>query len=485
MKTLLINPATPRISHNIGAMAAFPLGLAYIAAMLERQHEVQVIDEEVSGPLKLSGPRPDVVGITANSLAFQRAMDIALMVKARDRRIIVVVGGGHANVWPDYPLKYECCDIVVHGEGEITAAELWARLEKGAPYDDMPGIAYRNRGNEIVVNPARALIDDLDTLPFPARHLFPISRYRQDSHLSARPVFSAGTSRGCPFSCRFCSHNVVFGRRYRARSPKNVVDEIEEIIAVQHAKAVYFRDDTFTVDKQRVLGICEEIRRRRLDFVWECESRVDTIDEEMIVAMKAAGCEVIWCGLESGSQRILDSLGKGITLEQVKETYGLLHKHGIRTRAMFMIGIPGETMADIETTAVWAQSLGIGWSGFSIFTGFPTSPMYREVLEKGLCEKDAGHGVLIIKTPEFDKVLLEAVQAYIIHAVNKVPEPLTWQGERRFLCNALRYMWGLRAMRKERGRWHGVTMRLSAVLIPQGSFRRRVYQVLRGLLHHK
>lgn len=422
MKTLLIHPDTP-IVYGIGGQCAFPLGLGYIAAVLERQHDIKVIDVGVerlnndSLRKSISKVSPEIVGITSDTLTFQRAIEIAKVVKQVGRKIIVVIGGAHSNVLPAYPLKYDCFDISVYGEGERTVGELWDRIEKGESYEDIKGIAFRGRDG-IIVNPKRELIENLDELPLPARHLFPMNRYSGGSALFAHPVYPIGTSRGCPFSCAFCSNNVVFGRKYRFRSSESVVNEIELLINEYNAKGIYFREDLFTVNEKRVIALCDAIRKRGLDFDWECESRVNTINEEMLTVMKRAGCKQIWFGVESGSQKILDYLNKQITLSQIREAYRLCQRVGIKAGASFMIGVPGETIDDVQNTIALAEELKPEFAWFNIFTGYPTSPLYEHVKENKLYEKEINHGILIVKTNEFDRRRLEKIQRYADRKVN-------------------------------------------------------------------
>lgn len=422
MKTLLIHPSAPMI-YGIGGQCAFPLGLGYITAVLERQHDIKVIDVRAerlnNDSLKksISEVSPEIVGITSDTLTFQRAIEIAEIVKQVDQKIIVVIGGAHSNVLPAYPLKYDCFDISVYGEGERTVVELWDRIEKREPYEAIKGIAFRGRDG-ITINPRRELIENLDELPFPARHLFPMNKYSREGSLYVSPVYPIGTSRGCPFSCAFCSNNVVFGRKYRFRSSESVVNEIELLINEYNAKGIYFREDLFTVNEKRVMALCDEIRKRGLDFDWECESRVNTINEEMLTAMKESGCKLIWFGVESGSQRILDDLNKQITLSQIREAYRLCQRVGIKAGASFMIGVPGETIDDVQNTIALAEELKPEFAWFNIFTGYPTSPLYEYVKKNKLYEKEINHGILIVKTNEFDRRKLEKIQRYADRKVN-------------------------------------------------------------------
>ncbi len=423
MKTLLINPDSPKM-YGIGGQCAFPLGLGYIAAVLEKDHEVKLIDvaaEKLDDDslrdriLKIS---PEIVGITSDTISFQRAIAIAELIQQIDKEIVIVIGGAHCNALPTYPLKYDCFDISVYGEGERTACELWHRIERRKSYDDVRGIVFRKNG-KIVINPKRELIDNLDELPFPARHLFAMNKYIEESHLYAFPVYPIGTSRGCPFSCAFCSNNVVFGRKYRFRSARNVVDEIEILINEYNAKGIYFREDLFTVNAKRVIDVCNEIKKRKLDFKWECESRVDTINEEMLRVMKDAGCELIWFGVESGSQEILDYINKKFTIKQVRNAFRLSKKTKLRAGASFIIGVPGEKIEDIYKTIDFAKELKPDFAWFNIFTGYPTSPLYEYVVKNSLYEKKISHGILIIRTDNFNREKLEKMQIYGDRKVNR------------------------------------------------------------------
>ena len=407
MRTLLIRPSTPRL-YGIGGQSAFPLGLGYIAAVLEKQHDVDVVDAMAeklnSNDLKdrIIRACPDIVGITSDTLTFQAAVEVAEIVKRVNRKIIVVVGGAHSNVLPSYPLKFGCFDISVHGEGERAAIALWDKLDAGEPYEDVAGIAFRRNGN-VVVNPKQELISDLDSLPMPARHLFPMDKYTS--------LYSTmGTSRGCPFACSFCSNNTALGRKYRFRSSDSVTSEIELLTKRYGIKRLYFREDLFTLNRQRVMDLCDKIRSKGLSIEWECESRVDTVDKNVLIALKKAGCKLIWFGVESGSQRILDVLNKNISIPQVRETYRLCHDVGLKAGASFIIGVPGETDEDIKKTSDLANEIKPAFTWFNILTGYPTSPLYEHIREHKLYDAELGHGILIARTEQHSRCELERIQ---------------------------------------------------------------------------
>jgi radical SAM superfamily enzyme YgiQ (UPF0313 family) len=423
MKTLLINPDTPRIC-GIGGMNVFPLGLGYIAAVLENKQDVEVIDvvaenlNEDSLRKRIFEIAPEIVGITANSLSFQRAIDIAQIVKEIDEGVPVVVGGPHPSVLPTYPLSYDCFDISVYGEGEKTAVELWDRIENGESYSDVRGIAFKEK-DKVIVTPRREFIESLDELPFPARHLFPMDKYDEETHLPVLPTYSIISSRGCPYSCTFCSNNVVFGRMYRCRTARSVVDEVEVLVKKYNANGIYFRDDLFTGSKERVIDICSEIMKRSLSIEWECESRVDTVDEEMVEVMKEAGCRLIWFGVESSRQEILDLLNKQITVAQTRQVYSLLGELGVETGASWMIGVPGETVDNMLETIKLASELKAQFSEVNIFKAFPTSSLYEYTKRNKLYQTEVGHGILVPQTNEFNWKKLCEIRGYANRKLNK------------------------------------------------------------------
>jgi anaerobic magnesium-protoporphyrin IX monomethyl ester cyclase len=417
--TLLIQSAPSPLRVADYNKPTIPLGLAYIAAVLEQAgHEVTVIDNYAERnhhrqiTERVSRIAPDVVGISTDSFSFQNAIEIAKAVKEANKDILVVAGGPHPSVWPDAPLKFPEFDISVHGEGETTAIELWHNLETGKPMRHVKGIAYRQDGS-VIINPRRDLITNLDRLPFPARHLFPLKRYeRREIYLRARPADTMSTSRGCPYACRFCSSKAVFGRTYRYRSPTNVVAEIEVLVRDYGTRGMYIREDIFTANRKRVLETCDLMLERGLDISWACESRVDTVDEKMLRVMKNAGCQIIWFGIESGSQEVLDYLGKGITKHQIQKTLDACRRVGIQAGASFVIGIPGETIEQMHETIDFACRLMPLFAWFNIYLGIPTSALYEYAKQNGYVDEYVENGIFTIKTGEFDRKTLEKMRDY-------------------------------------------------------------------------
>lgn len=391
MKITLINPP---LSSNVEiysvlALKAPPLGLAYLAAVLEKDgYSVNIIDADaLSFTLsqlkhRIEKDQPDMVGVTSTTPTVNDALKTVKIAKEACPEAVTVMGGPHVSFLPVETMrKNPPLDIVCIGEGERTAVELAHVTEKKGNLHDVKGIAYRSN-SRIIINEPRELIRDLNSLPFPARHMLPMKEY---TVLGEK--YSIGgmiTSRGCPFQCTFCSSSLLFGKKFRARSAKNVVDEMEHLHRVYKAEYVEFLDDIFTLDKKRVLGICNEILRRRLDMQWVCSSRVDIISKELMHAMKKVGCTMIYFGVESGNQRILNLMKKGIRVEQAVRAIKWAKRVGIETVATFIIGMLGETKDEIKRTIRFAQKLNPDYAQFSIATPFPGTELFAKARERGL-----------------------------------------------------------------------------------------------------
>lgn len=347
-----------------------PLGLAYIASLLlEAGHQVHIEDlmlteiakvEEVFKK-KLKKVSPSVVGITSNSHERFYSFDVAKWTKEM-RNIKVVMGGPHVTFTAEETLKnIPYVDIIVRHEGELTMKELCNKLENAKPIDDVKGISFRDEKGEIHTNPPRPFIYDLDTLPFPARHLLNIEKYDLFLPIPDKPrVTSLITSRGCPFYCKFCSASIMSGNRIRMRSPKNCVDEIEQILfEYPYLEGLFVYDDHFTLNKRRVIDICEEIRKRGLHFRWGCYARVDSIDRELVRALKSSGCEMVSFGVESGSSKVLKMMNKKVTPKQIIEAIKTVKAEGMVARSSFLHRYPKEGFVDILRTYFLMAKAGL------------------------------------------------------------------------------------------------------------------------------
>ena len=376
VKVALVNPA------QVTRYPQTPMGLALIAAVLEKEgHQVTVVDANV---LRLQPEGvvyrvtdADVVGLTAMTPTVNTAASIAHYIKQANSNSTVILGGAHAILLPEETLAtIPEVDVIVRGEGEETIVELLRAIECEQPLSKIQGISYRQDG-KVISTDARSAIVDLDSLPFLAYHLLPMRGYRpHPPHGRALPFAAIITSRGCPYRCSYCS-KPVFGDNYRGQSSKRVVDEIAYHKRKFGIKEFAFYDDVFTLDKQRAYAIADEIIERGLKIDWTCETRVNLVDKELLRYLKQAGCYSIAYGIESGSQEIVNTLNKDITLEQAEEAVSLSREVGLQTIGYFMIGSPGESPETIRQTIQFAKNLKLDFAQFSITIPLPGAKLYK------------------------------------------------------------------------------------------------------------
>ena len=385
MKVTLINPPYPPNVHSHPPF--IPLGLAYLGAIAEQEgHEVNIIDcqaEKLTYETfrdRISKETPDIIGVTATTLLYKSAMKLIDIAKEVHPDAITMLGGSHGTFWDENALnEYPTLDIVVRREGEITFKELLNNFQKNISLTNVLGITFRQKDGKIVRTPDRPFIEDLDKLPFPAHHLLPLD----DLKRMGKVLFPLITSRGCVFWCDFCSTVRMFGRGYRWRSPKNVVDEMQLVHDKYGVEQVTFYDDAFSVDRNRVLKICEELHARKLDMTWDCGTRVDMVDRDLLKTMRDAGCIAVWLGVESGSEAILGAMNKKIKLDQTRLAYKTAHDVGLMTIANVVLGFPGETEQTAKETIRFVKELNPDDVGFYVATPYPGTPMYDQVIKNG------------------------------------------------------------------------------------------------------
>jgi radical SAM superfamily enzyme YgiQ (UPF0313 family) len=321
----------------------------------------------------------DIIGVTATTLLYKSAMQLITIAKQTQPQAVTVLGGSHGTFWDENALhEYPSLDIVVRREGEQTFIELADKLQSQSSLGSVLGITYRN-GDKIVRNQDRPFIEDLDTLPFPAHHLMPLENLKHNGKI----LFPLVSSRGCVFWCDFCSTVRMFGRGYRMRSPKNVVDEMQLVHDKYGVDQVTFYDDAFSVDRSRVVKICEELHARKLHMMWDCGTRVDMVDRELMKTMRDAGCFAVWMGVESGSEAILGAMNKRIKLDQTRLAFKTAHQLGLMPIANVVLGFPGETEQTARETIRFVKELNPDDVGFYIATPYPGTPMYDQVKKNG------------------------------------------------------------------------------------------------------
>jgi len=386
MKICLISPPYNSAVKSVVGVSPPPLGLAYIASVLRQDHEVKIIDSNILNytigdvERELRSFNPDVVGITSVTPSIYEAYKVAETAKKVREDCTVVLGGPHATFMPRQTME-ECkyIDIIVRGEGEETTRELIENIEKGAPLNEVKGITFRKK-NEIIDTEPRPFIKNIDEIPFPSRDLLPMHLYK----FNGVKYTTMLTSRGCPFKCSFCSSSRLFGGYWRGRSPENVLEEIKIIYEEYGIRNIEFVDDTFTLNQERAEKICDEIIKQGWDISWGASSRVDTLSKKLVEKMKKAGCWIIFLGIESGSQKILDAIGKRITLEQVKKAVKILKDAGIQVLGSFIIGFLQDTKETIKETIKFAKNLNLNYAEFSILTPYPGTPIFDYAKKHGM-----------------------------------------------------------------------------------------------------
>jgi radical SAM superfamily enzyme YgiQ (UPF0313 family) len=371
----------------------YPIYLSYTVAVVEEAgFDVSFIDaimdelsiEAFAQKVKDYGPRLALVETSTPSIEFD--LETAAAIKQLSPRTFVALLGSHVTYFDTETLQENpAVDAVIRGEFEYTAADLARALDNGGDLSGVLGITYRDTEGDPRRNADRVLFEPLDQMPFPARHIVEDAGYRAGIYSGGHPTAMV-SSRGCPYRCTFCLWpDVLYGHKFRARSAENVVDEIEEAVRTYGHDEIYFDDDTFTIDRQRVMDITRLIIERGLhkELEWIAQCRVDTVDREMLEAMKAANCGYILFGVESGSPQMLKKMRKGITLDKVRAAFKLTRDVGIKTQAFFLFGIPGETPETIRETIEFAKELNASSTQFAVAIPHPGTALYEECKTNG------------------------------------------------------------------------------------------------------
>ena len=417
MEVLLVNPPDIASKYkDVLGLTAPPLGLAYIGAVLE-ENDVKVtildapaLDMDFEGyKRELAHKHVDLLGVQTTTPTIKQALTVGKITKELHPECMVTMGGYHATFMPEQVLREnDFVDVVVRNEGEYTTLELVDAIENEKPLRNIDGINYRD-GNRIVETPKRMPIEDLDALPFPARHLLPMSEYMLFGRKQVLATMIC--SRGCPMGCSFCASSAMHGRRVRFRSPENAADEMEQVVDDYKVRMIGFMDDTFTLFPKWVYSFCKGIISRGIDVVWGCTARVDRFNKELLSQMWKAGCRTLLFGVESGNQKILDNVQKGTKVAQAKRAFKTAKDIGMHTIASMTLGMPGESKTTIDETIGFAKRVKPDYALFSLATPYPGTKFYELASKMGLIRiKDWTHFTLLTPVIETVDLTLRELQ---------------------------------------------------------------------------
>jgi magnesium-protoporphyrin IX monomethyl ester (oxidative) cyclase len=395
-RVLLVVPPQFNV-YGMRIKPAYPaLGVLWVAAMLERAgHGCEIVDmdaDEVDLQAvleRLESGRFDILGLTAVTPTYPNAVEVAKAAKSRFPNLPILLGGIHATVEPIACAREEAFDFVVVGEAEITAVELVDAIMAGAAdFSGIKGLVYRDTDGRVVSSGARALVPDLDDYPYPAVHLIGDMAKYAPAHATVLPAVPIMVSRGCPGACTYCQTKNIFGRRTRFRSPANVVGEIRALVQRFGVKEIHFLDDVITANKKFVRELCDLLKREPYKLHLEVANglRADMVSEEILTALKEVGLRNVGFGIESGNDRVLKLVKKGITKEQVRRAVRIAKGIGLETWGFFIFGLPGDTEASIRETIDFAIELDPKYAKFVFLKPFPGSEVYYQLEEKGLID---------------------------------------------------------------------------------------------------
>lgn len=403
----------------------YPIYLAYTVAVLEEAgFEVGFLDgvmEEMSiaeFAEAVAKEAPDLVVIECSTPSIEYDLQTAKAIKERDGDTFVALVGSHATFFHREILEANPeVDAICRGEFELTVKELAQTLAHDGNLSEVWGLSHQQDGG-VQINPERPLLEELNSLPFPAWHIVRCEGYHSAVYSGYRTMTMV-SSRGCPAHCTYCLWpETLYGHRFRARSAANVVEEMARLVRDHDVDEIYFDDDCLTLDKERVLEISRLIRERGVGVNWIAQSRVDTVDEEMLAAMKEAGCHYIYFGVESGSPKMLKLMRKGISLERTKETFTICRRLGIKAQAFFLLGIPGENQETIRQTIEFAKELEPDSVQFAVAIPHPGTQLYEECQRNGWLVYDSWadfaskHSLIETEQLSREEVERARVQAY-------------------------------------------------------------------------
>ncbi len=443
MKFSFIQPKLSEGSLDMCSSAWPPLGILYCATVLANEgFEVSILDQGAKGLSTKQAASwvrkesPDILGLSVLSSSLREAQRIARLVKDESKDVCTVLGNYNPTFNAKRILnKYSHIDVIARGEGEITCLELARSLQKGRNLKEVDGITYRNYDGSVVATPERPLVKDVDSLPFPDRHLV-------DSEYTSR-IFGVKTttkkfttllsSRGCSFQCTFCACRNFARGLWRPRSVQNIVEELQ-LLHSEGYREFLFVDDNFTLNPRRVTKFCRALRKNKLRIQWFCDSRVSNCQSDILREMVRAGCKILYFGIESANQRILDYYKKDITPEQAKKATHKARKAGVDIIVgSFIVGAPEETREEIRKTLLFAQKIDIDVPSFNILCAPVGSQLWNDLVSKGYIVEDEHweEGVFVprvvptaLPLEELSKMIYEHFRAFFLDPKRLLSESL-------------------------------------------------------------
>lgn len=414
MKIMFIDPPFKRFTGLNNPF--FPIGLTYLSAVCRKNgfdsavYEVDAIKKKETSDMDFShehqklelykkavnndnnpiwneivstieGYNPDVIGISSMTTKIASCLKTTEILKKNFPDVPCIIGGPHATLLPNQLFKADFIDYVMRGESESSIVQFISYINGDLEINSVNNLTYRNQNGKIIHNNDEKLIENLDEIPFPDR-----DSLLNKNNYSSEDFGIIMATRGCPFNCTYCSH--IFGRKLRKRSIENVIEEIEYVRRKYDCIQFSFKDDTFTVDKTWVSDLCQQLINIDLDINWDCTTRVDTINDQLIQLMMTAGCNEVKIGVETGCQKILNETKKGITFNQIRSATKMLEKNKMMWTGYFMYGLPTETIDDIRSTYKFMEELNPNYAGLGLYNPFPKTELFEKGVELGLLEKD-------------------------------------------------------------------------------------------------
>lgn len=465
MKVLLIQPPYT-ILKTESRFCQPPLGLAYLAAVLDKEHDVLILDCVAEGfknvnildkdfkryglsedkiKRSIQEINPDVVGISNLFTAqTEEAHRICRITKEVDPSIVTIMGGAHPSAMPELTLRDSNVDFATIGEGESTLKHLLETIEKGKDVNHIHGVAYRNN-NRVLVNMKDGFIDDLDSLSFPLWKKFPLKKYftintPHGANIKRSPFLPVITSRGCPNHCTFCSVHNIWGRKFRKRSAENVLSELEYIVSEFGVKEILFEDDNLTLDKERAKTIFKGIIDMNFDLTWSTPNGLSlmTLDDELLELMKKSGCHSISLAIESGDKRVLrEIIKKSVNLERVETVLKKAKQLGLETSVFFVVGMPGERKEELERTFRMARNLPVDHINFFFATPLPGTELFdicvkEHLIDESLDFRKFKSNLPVFSTKEINISDLNSLvrrQKVLFHTKRALMHPIEYSGK--------------------------------------------------------